>query len=29
MASQADTSKTLDSMSENLGLEDNSDDLPF
>lgn len=29
MASQADTTKTLDSMSENLGLDDNTDDLPF
>ena len=29
MASQADTAKTLDSMSENLGIDDNTDDLPF
>ena len=29
MASQADTSKTLDAMSENLGIDDSSDDLPF
>lgn len=29
MASQADTTKTLDSMSENLGLDENIDDLPF
>ena len=29
MASQADTSTTLNAMSENLGIDDNSDDLPF
>ena len=29
MASQADTSTTLNAMSENLGIDNNSDDLPF
>ena len=29
MASQADTSTTLNAMSENLGIDDDSDDLPF
>ena len=29
MASQADTSKTLDAMSENLGIDDSDNDLPF
>lgn len=29
MASQADTSATLNAMSENLGIDDSSDDLPF
>ena len=29
MASQADTSATLNAMSENLGVDDSSDDLPF
>lgn len=29
MASQVDTSATLNAMSENLGIDDSSDDLPF
>ena len=29
MASQVDTSTTLNAMSENLGIDDSSDDLPF
>ncbi|MDD7757416.1 MAG: hypothetical protein PUJ51_23495 [Clostridiales bacterium] len=29
MASQVDTSTTLNAMSENLGIDNSSDDLPF